>query len=263
MYVEPAFQAHLEAMVAVATAGGQAVDGLQIGAGLPGAAAEAETLLANLAAGGLLRLRDMGDGNGALYHLARPAAEITLDEIAAVADGADSTTRAAPPTAAAASAHLLSVAVQQRARSALAAFTLADLVATSDGRTDAHGPFEPPPAPGSAAGRPASEPGTREPARLGITVTRLRRQVDAGDVPLVLDVRARPDSRWPAPPWAHWIPLERLADHLPERSRDAPIVTVCRLGVRSLVAASYLRARGFSRCDPLIGGLEAWNGDGG
>ena len=263
MYIEPAFHEHLEVMVAVATADGASVDNVHVGANLKGAATDTETLLANLAAGGLLRERGVASGRTRAYRLARPPEEITPDEIATVADAADATKPVTPSTAAEAGGHLLSAAVQQHARRVLATFTLADLVASSSGRTDTQGPAAPSAGPAPGAVIPAPETDGPWPARLGITVAQLRRTVDAGDVPLVLDVRARPDSRWPAPPWAHWLPLHSLVDRLPERSSDTRIVTVCRLGVRSMVAASYLRACGFSRCDPLIGGLEAWNRGGG
>lgn len=259
MHIEPTFHDHLEAIVAVARADAKAVDSAHVGTTLPGLAADAGRLLGNLEAGGLLCAQRGRHGRMPAYRLARRAEEIRLDEIAALADAADSAPRLTPSTAAQAGTDLLSAAVRQHALSVLAGFTVADIVASPGNWTDT-GASEATPidAPANTADRAPihDDPGS---VRLGITVSQLRRQVDAGTIPLVLDVRACPDSRWPAPSWAHWIPLDTLTEHVPARSSDTRIVTVCRLGVRSLVAASYLRACGFTRCDPLIGGLEAWN----
>ncbi len=262
MDIEPAFQDHLEVMVAVATADDGAVDAARVDETLATRPAAADALLANLVAAGLLHVQNDATGRGHAYRLARAPEAIGLDEIAAVAVSAGETMQPAPaskPTAADTGTRLLSAAVQQRARRVLAAFTLADVLSSQGPEID---PDRPHP---RAAGERSPRAGAvsaeedADPARLGITVEQLRRRVDAGDVPVVLDVRAHPDSRWPAPTWAHWVALEDLTGHVPGWPRSTRIVTVCRLGVRSLIAASYLRVRGFTRCDPLIGGLEAWH----
>jgi len=40
--------------------------------------------------------------------------------------------------------------------------------------------------------------------------------------------------------------------------KDAPIVTVCHHGIRSLDAAAYLRGHGFTNARSMRGGIEAW-----
>src|SRR5204863_8469260 len=49
--------------------------------------------------------------------------------------------------------------------------------------------------------------------------------------------------------------LPRLAQRL---SHDAPIVTMCQGGSRSAIAASLLKAQGFSNVLNMAGGFGAW-----
>ena len=41
--------------------------------------------------------------------------------------------------------------------------------------------------------------------------------------------------------------------------KDAPIVTYCHKGMRSLEAASYLIGHGFTNVRTLRGGVDAWS----
>ena len=50
--------------------------------------------------------------------------------------------------------------------------------------------------------------------------------------------------------------LGALPDRLADLSRDRPIVTYCRGGVSSAIAASLLRAGGFADVASLRGGLD-------
>lgn len=75
------------------------------------------------------------------------------------------------------------------------------------------------------------------------------------------------DVRWPNE-WAaghidgaRHIGQDELDDRLAELGRDTPIVTVCRSGSRSAVAAGWLRDDGF-QAENLEGGLEAWVAEG-
>lgn len=80
--------------------------------------------------------------------------------------------------------------------------------------------------------------------------------------PLVIDVRY--DGEWSEGhlPGALHIPLGRLSDRLAEVPRDRPLVTHCRAGSRSAIAASLLRRAGFQDVSNLTGGYDAWLGAG-
>ena len=71
------------------------------------------------------------------------------------------------------------------------------------------------------------------------------------------------DVRWPNE-WtaghiagARHIPQDELDDRLGEIDHERPVVTVCRTGSRSALAAEWLRDDGF-KAENLEGGLEAW-----
>lgn len=57
------------------------------------------------------------------------------------------------------------------------------------------------------------------------------------------------------------IPLKTLAQHADELAdwRHAPVVAICRAGVRSTTAAAILTSLGFEQVANLKGGMLAWN----
>jgi rhodanese-related sulfurtransferase len=53
---------------------------------------------------------------------------------------------------------------------------------------------------------------------------------------------------------------QQLAQNILESwPKDTHIVTICHHGVRSLNAASFLRANGFDNTQSMSGGIEAWS----
>ncbi len=88
------------------------------------------------------------------------------------------------------------------------------------------------------------------------------RSKQGGDL-LVLDVRNRPE--WDAGhiPGARLIPLPELTGRLAELPKDAKIRVHCQSGARSAVAASVLRANGFTDVTDLSGGFSSWLARGG
>jgi sulfur-carrier protein adenylyltransferase/sulfurtransferase len=93
---------------------------------------------------------------------------------------------------------------------------------------------------------------------LETSVTDLARRRVAGETPLLLDVRE---------PWEHGIarlegavliPLGQLAARVAELPPRAEIIVYCHHGHRSLAAAKFLRAAGFSSATSLAGGIGAW-----
>jgi len=80
------------------------------------------------------------------------------------------------------------------------------------------------------------------------------------DVPglQLVDVRNPSEVEAGALEGARNLPLPRLIDHLDELDPSAPTVVYCAGGYRSSVAASTLRAHGFTVVADLIGGYGAW-----
>lgn len=96
---------------------------------------------------------------------------------------------------------------------------------------------------------------------LEITIPEFLRDWQARGIQLI-DVR-EPDE-WGAGRMAGatLIPLGELEVRTGELDPGTPTVLVCRSGRRSLVAAEYLKAVGFSRPVSLAGGMLAWDKSG-
>lgn len=94
-----------------------------------------------------------------------------------------------------------------------------------------------------------------------VTSRDLAKQLRQGSV-TVLDVRGR--SEWEAGhvPGVTNIPVGYLADRLGDIPRDEPVVVHCQGGARSAIAASLLRARGYTNVANLSGGLAGWQAAG-
>jgi Rhodanese-related sulfurtransferase len=77
------------------------------------------------------------------------------------------------------------------------------------------------------------------------------------DGALLLDVRELDEWRAGHAPQARHIPLGQLETRLEEIPAARPIVTVCRSGRRSAIAADVLNGRGYHATN-LTGGMTAW-----
>ncbi len=88
-------------------------------------------------------------------------------------------------------------------------------------------------------------------------VTASQAQQAIADGAVLLDVRERDEWRAGHAPQARHVVLGQLEDHLGELSPDRPIVTVCRSGRRSAMAANLLIRHGYTASN-LTGGMNAW-----
>ncbi len=61
---------------------------------------------------------------------------------------------------------------------------------------------------------------------------------------------------------AQLIPLNELRDRLDEVPRDKPVMTICRSGKRSVLAAAILKENGWDRVANIQGGLLQWQQEG-
>lgn len=246
MHVEPAVYQHVEVILGLARHDGDlGVAPGELASELPLATPIVANLLRNLTAAGLLWARP-GHG-GPRFGLARPPHTITLAEVSAVAApaAAQHHAREAPGAGAApAGVAALSASIDACTQRLMAGITVADLI--DDGA--------------AARACPRSREADEDdpPPQGGVDAATLWAWAQDGRAHVVLDVRAEPSAEWAAPPWARWMPLERLPQlqhHLP---RDRPLVTACTSEARSEMAAQYLRSIGFAHAWALAGGLEAW-----
>ena len=94
-----------------------------------------------------------------------------------------------------------------------------------------------------------------------ISPTELKRRLDEGDAPVLLDVREPHELMIAAIEHNIHIPLGQIPQRLEEISgfKEKEIVVICRTGARSDRCASFLRAQGFEHVLNLTGGIHAWS----
>ncbi len=74
----------------------------------------------------------------------------------------------------------------------------------------------------------------------------------------VIDVRERDEWLEGRIAGSVLIPMSELAERVHEIDPTMPIVTVCRVGARSLYVAEALLEAGFPNAKSLAGGINAW-----
>ena len=83
------------------------------------------------------------------------------------------------------------------------------------------------------------------------------RRLQADKRVIIVDVRQPVETRAGSVPGAVLIPLTEFGRRLGELPRDRPILTICRSGHRSPLAARQLRQAGYDVTD-VDGGPMAW-----
>jgi adenylyltransferase/sulfurtransferase len=120
----------------------------------------------------------------------------------------------------------------------------------------------------ASAGAPAAAvpPGPAEAAPPGgggtpleLSPEDLRDRLDAGDAPLLVDVREDWEVGFGMLPGAVHIPLGTIPSRWKEIPADREVVVYCHGGMRSWQAMQFLRSRGLARVASLEGGTEAWS----
>ena len=117
-----------------------------------------------------------------------------------------------------------------------------------------------PPAPASRVSEEAPEQDAEDPRLNGIpqiSPRRLKRLLDRGDDPLIVDVRF-PFEVKIASIGGVLIPMKEVPYRMNEIDRNREIVVVCKVGTMSQKVAELLKNRGYERISNLAGGLLAW-----
>ncbi len=91
-----------------------------------------------------------------------------------------------------------------------------------------------------------------------ITVYDLKARIDAGDDPVLLDVRDAHEWEISDLPGSLHIPKPRVVARMAEIPRDREVVVYCKTGVRSRDVIPMLQAQGFTNLINLKGGINAW-----
>jgi adenylyltransferase/sulfurtransferase len=91
-----------------------------------------------------------------------------------------------------------------------------------------------------------------------VTVTELKKRMDAGQPPVLIDVR-EPNEYQFANLGGTLIPMNTLPARLDEIPRDQPVVVHCKAGGRSQMVCEFLARSGYSNVANLAGGILAWS----
>lgn len=92
-----------------------------------------------------------------------------------------------------------------------------------------------------------------------ITPEEVQEHLSAAGAPLILDVREPGEYAGGHIPGSRLIPLGTLSTRLAEIPKGQEIVTVCRSGARSGMAAKLLLEAGYP-VKNMAGGMMAWRG---
>lgn len=88
----------------------------------------------------------------------------------------------------------------------------------------------------------------------------LKGRLDAGDVPVLLDVRERWEYEIARIEGSTLVPLSEINERYRELDPGAETVVICHHGARSARVADALARAGFGRVSNLEGGLDAYSG---
>ena len=93
-----------------------------------------------------------------------------------------------------------------------------------------------------------------------ITATRLNERLEAGDVPVLVDVREYYEADIADLPEVGQlrIPMAELMERMGEMDKDSELVLYCRSGARSDRAVRALMRHGYGKIFNLKGGILAW-----
>jgi len=106
-----------------------------------------------------------------------------------------------------------------------------------------------------------SAPPPAAPSDFEITAIDLKRAIDSGKNPYILDVREPQEYQINRIPGSVLIPLGQVPSRVAEIKAGAegrPIVVQCKIGARSAKATQLLRQQGLERAQNLKGGILAW-----
>ena len=92
-----------------------------------------------------------------------------------------------------------------------------------------------------------------------ITPRGLKSRLDAGERPVLLDVREPWEFELARIEGSKLIPMSRLEERFAELDPDAETVVICHHGNRSAYVAQALRRAGFENVLNLDGGLDAYS----
>ena len=92
-----------------------------------------------------------------------------------------------------------------------------------------------------------------------ITPSGLKDRLEAGDRPVLLDVRERWEFELARIEGSTFIPMSELGERYTELDPGSETVVICHHGIRSSYVAQALQGAGFEKVLNLEGGLDAYS----
>lgn len=99
----------------------------------------------------------------------------------------------------------------------------------------------------------------RTPDYESTTPRELKDRLEAGDRPVLLDVREPWEYETARLEGSHLIPLSEMQERVSELDPNAETVVICHHGARSAYVTQALGQAGFSKVINLEGGLDAYS----
>jgi len=99
-------------------------------------------------------------------------------------------------------------------------------------------------------------------APLEISVTDVKRRLDAGEKLHLIDVREPQEFLLAKIEGATLVPMRSIpgeVQDLEKRADEAPLIVFCHHGMRSLNVVNWLRQQGLENCSSMAGGIDAWS----
>jgi rhodanese-related sulfurtransferase len=91
-----------------------------------------------------------------------------------------------------------------------------------------------------------------------ITPTQLAQELEAGEQPVLLDVREQREFNHCRIEGSQLMPMQTVPLRLNELDPDKRIVCICHHGARSMQVGLFLESKGFTNIVNLSGGVAAW-----
>lgn len=99
----------------------------------------------------------------------------------------------------------------------------------------------------------------RAPGYESVTPEELKRRLDAGERPELLDVREPWEYELARIEGARLLPMAELPERITELDPEAETIVICHHGSRSAYVTQALQRSGFARVLNLEGGLDAYS----
>jgi rhodanese-related sulfurtransferase len=97
---------------------------------------------------------------------------------------------------------------------------------------------------------------------LEITAAEVKKQLDAGQLLHLIDVREPMEHATASIEDAELIPMNSVPKHvlrLEELSETGTLVVFCHHGMRSMMVVNWLREQGVVDCASMAGGIDCWS----